>query len=42
MRRYIQEHIEDELAELYLSGALTGGDTAVVEVKDGKLSVHKG
>ena len=42
MRRYIQEHIEDELAELYLSGELASGDTAVVEVKDGKLSVHKG
>ena len=42
MRRYIQEHIEDELAELYLSGVIAGGDTAVIGVTDGKLSVRKG
>ncbi|MBQ3867307.1 MAG: ATP-dependent Clp protease ATP-binding subunit [Clostridia bacterium] len=41
MRRYIQEHIEDELAELYLNGTIGSGDTAVVEVSGGKLCVHK-
>lgn len=41
MRRYIQRHIEDELAEMYLNGTVASGDTVNITVEDGKLKLSK-
>ena len=41
MRRYIQRHIEDELAELYLNGTVSSGDTVRIFVKDGAIGLEK-
>ena len=34
MRRYIERHIEDKLAQAYISGDLPAGSTAVIDAKD--------
>ncbi len=39
MRRYIERHIEDKLAQLFISGKLKGGVTATANVKDGKIEI---
>ncbi|MBR6935551.1 MAG: ATP-dependent Clp protease ATP-binding subunit [Clostridia bacterium] len=41
MRRYIQRHIEDELAEMYLNGTVASGDTVNITAEDGKLKLSK-
>lgn len=40
MRRYIESHIEDALAQKLIGGELKSGDTAVVSEEDGKLKVE--
>ena len=42
LRRGIQTEIEDALADLYLSGTLTGDATVTLMVKDGKLEFKQG
>lgn len=39
MRRYIERHIEDELAQKLISGELPPGSTAQVSAENGKLTV---
>ncbi len=39
MRRYIERNIEDNLAQMYISGNLKSGDTALVGVNDGKIEI---
>jgi len=39
LRRTIQKYIEDELAEMYLSGKLSSGNTISFELEDGKVVV---
>ncbi len=41
LRRYIQRHIEDELAELTLTGALEGCTKVIVDNIDGELNFRK-
>ncbi len=40
LRRFIQKHLEDELAEMSLKGELDGAEKIVIDVKDGKLSIE--
>ncbi len=40
MRRYIERHIEDSLAQKLISGELSSGDTAFVTTEDGELKVE--
>lgn len=40
MRRYIERHIEDSLAQKLISGELSSGDTALVTAEDGELKVE--
>ena len=40
LRRVIQDMVEDELSEALLSGKFQPGDTAVVELEEGKIVVH--
>ena len=40
MRRYIESHIEDALAQKLIRGELKSGDTAVVSESDGKLNIE--
>lgn len=40
MRRYIERHIEDSLAQKLISGELSSGDTAFVTAKDGELKLE--
>ncbi|MFE7168736.1 ATP-dependent Clp protease ATP-binding subunit [Streptomyces sp. NPDC057616] len=40
LRRTIQREVDDRLADLLLSGDLTAGDHAVVDVKDGTISIR--
>ena len=40
MRRYIESHIEDALAQKLIRGELKSGDTAVVSESDGKLKIE--
>lgn len=40
MRRYIESHIEDELAQLLISGEISAGDTALVYAEDGDIKVR--
>jgi ATP-dependent Clp protease ATP-binding subunit ClpC len=39
LRRLIQDNIEDQLSDVVLSGAFNPGDTAVIDVDDGKITV---
>ena len=39
LRRTIQRELDDELAELLLSGQFNRGDTAIADVVDGKLHI---
>jgi ATP-dependent Clp protease ATP-binding subunit ClpE len=39
MRRYIERHVEDKLAQLYISGNLIDGSKAFVDVNDGKIDI---
>ncbi len=41
LRRCIQSMLEDAVAEAMLSGALSAGDEAVAELKDGEIVVEK-
>ena len=41
LRRTIQASVEDAAAEKLLDGSLKAGDTAVVDVRDGKVTVEK-
>ena len=41
LRRTIRSHVEDAVAEQILEGKLKGGDTAVVTVKDDRITVTK-
>ncbi|MBQ8263765.1 MAG: ATP-dependent Clp protease ATP-binding subunit [Oscillospiraceae bacterium] len=41
LRRCIQSMLEDSVAEMVLTGELREGDSAVVRVKEGKISVEK-
>ncbi|MFJ9537463.1 ATP-dependent Clp protease ATP-binding subunit [Streptomyces sp. NPDC101225] len=40
LRRTIQREVDDRLADLLLSGELTAGDHAVVDVQDGAIAVR--
>lgn len=40
MRRYIERHIEDSLAQKLISGELSSGNTAFVTTEDGELKVE--
>lgn len=42
VKRYVQKAIETELGRLLVKGVLGEGDTALVDVRDGKLSVLRG
>ncbi|MEG1442388.1 MAG: AAA family ATPase, partial [Oscillospiraceae bacterium] len=39
MRRYIERHIEDKLAQALISSEIKSGDTACVDVKDNEVTV---
>ena len=39
LRRTIQRELDDELAELLLSGQFNPGDTAIADIVDGKLHI---
>ena len=39
LKRYIQTHIETEVARTILKGDLTRGDSIVVDAKDGSITV---
>jgi ATP-dependent Clp protease ATP-binding subunit ClpE len=39
LRKTIQRHVEDELAELFLSGKIRKGSGIQVSVDDGKISM---
>ncbi len=39
LRRVIQDNIEDQLSDVVLSGTINPGDTAVIDVDDGKITV---
>ena len=39
MRRYIERHVEDKLAQLYISSELTDGSCAMVDVDDNQIKV---
>ena len=39
LRRTIQRELDDELADLLLSGQFNPGDTAIADVVDGKLHI---
>ena len=41
MRRYIQRHIEDELAELYLRGDVNSGDTVRIFLENGEIRLAR-
>ncbi len=41
MRRYIQRHIEDELAEMYLRGDVNSGDTVKIFLDNGEIRLQK-
>jgi ATP-dependent Clp protease ATP-binding subunit ClpC len=41
LRRAIQKHIEDRLSEELLKGAIKRGDSVVIGVRDGSLTVEK-
>ena len=39
LRRVIQDNIEDQLSDVVLNGTINPGDTAVIDVNDGKITV---
>ncbi len=39
MRRYIERHIEDKLAQMYISGKLTAGSCVLVDAEDEEIKV---
>jgi ATP-dependent Clp protease ATP-binding subunit ClpA len=41
LKRAIQRHLEDRLAEQVLSGEFVAGDRVTVDVKDGELTIDK-
>jgi ATP-dependent Clp protease ATP-binding subunit ClpC len=41
LRRVIQQNIEDTLSDSLLGGEFEDGDTIVVDVVDGEISLHK-
>jgi ATP-dependent Clp protease ATP-binding subunit ClpC len=40
LRRLIQNEVEDTLSDEILGGRLNAGDTAMVDLEDGKIVVH--
>ena len=40
MRRYIERHIEDKLAQMFICGELKSGDTAFADAKDGQIVIN--
>ena len=40
LRRVIQDYIEDRLSDSLLSGSLNPGDTAVITLEDGEITVR--
>ena len=40
MKRVIQRHVQDPLAEQILAGAIKDGDTVRVSVRDGELTIN--
>jgi ATP-dependent Clp protease ATP-binding subunit ClpB len=40
LKRVIQKHVQDPLAEQVLKGAVKDGDTVLVSVRDGHLTVN--
>ncbi len=42
LRRVIQKRLEDEISEKLLRGVFTSGDTVIVDVLDGQLTLDKG
>ena len=40
LKRVIQKHVQDSLAEQVLKGAVKDGDTVLVSVRDGHLTVN--
>jgi ATP-dependent Clp protease ATP-binding subunit ClpC len=41
LRRVIQKRLEDEISEKLLRGVFTSGDTVIVDVLDGQLTLDK-
>ena len=39
LRRLIQNEVEDRLSDEILSGRLTGGDIALVDVEEGQITI---
>lgn len=39
IRRFIERHIEDELAQMLIGGKLKSGDTAIVDAANGELKI---
>ncbi len=39
MRRYIERHIEDLIAQALIEGSISAGNTAVIEEKNGKINL---
>jgi ATP-dependent Clp protease ATP-binding subunit ClpB len=42
LKRVIQRHLQNSLASMLLSGAITEGDTVEVSVRDGQLTINGG
>ncbi len=42
LKRYIQKHVETLLAKMILADEAAGGDTILIDVKDGALTARKG
>ena len=40
MRRYIERHLEDKLAQMYISGDLAAGSRVLVDAKDGEIEIN--
>jgi ATP-dependent Clp protease ATP-binding subunit ClpB len=40
LKRVIQKHVQDGLAEMILSGRLKDGETARISVRDGGLAIN--
>ena len=41
IKRYLQSHVETLIARTIIAGELTEGETVIVDVKDGELSVEE-
>ena len=39
MRRYIERHIEDKLAHMFIGNEILAGSTVVVDETNGKITV---